>query len=99
MAGEEAKTVENPEEEELFNDSDSMMGMLQEWIRTQAPWWATSFTIHMVGLSTLLLFGRFAANVVNNESGGRPRMIASMACWMSSGRGSAAGAMRALLIL
>ena len=67
MAGEEAKAAENPEEEVLVDDSDSMMGMLREWIRTQAPWWAVSFTIHMVLLAALLLFGRFAATKSNDE--------------------------------
>ena len=70
MGGEEtkavkaqAKAVEQPEEvvEEL-DDSDSMMGMLREWMRNQAPWWAMSFTVHMVLLSSLLLLGRFAAD-------------------------------------
>ncbi len=67
MAGEEAKTVENPEEEEFLDDSDSMMGMLKEWIRTQAPWWAVSFTVHMIGLASLLLLGRFAGQRANDE--------------------------------
>jgi hypothetical protein len=67
MAGEEAQAVENPEEEQFFDDSDSMMGMLSEWIRTQAPWWAVSFTVHMVGLASLLLLGRFAGQKANDE--------------------------------
>ena len=67
MAGEEAKAVENPEEEELLDGSESMMGMLQDWIRTQAPWWAVSFTVHMVALASLLLLGRLAGQKTNDE--------------------------------
>ena len=35
--------------------------------RTQAPWWAVSFTVHMVGLASLLLLGRFAGQRANDE--------------------------------
>ncbi len=58
MAGEETKAAEVAEDPELLEDDDSLMGQIKEWVRTQAPWWATSFTIHMVALSTLLLLGR-----------------------------------------
>lgn len=58
MAGEEARnSVEQPEEEEYLDGS--LMADIQEWIRTAAPWWAISFTVHMVLLSSLLLMGRF----------------------------------------
>ncbi len=60
MAGEEARnSVEQPEEDEYLEGS--MMADIQEWIRTAAPWWAISFTVHMVLLSSLLLLGRFVA--------------------------------------
>ncbi len=59
----QVKAVEQPEEVvDEFDDSDSMMGMLTEWMRYQAPWWAMSFTVHMILLSSLLLMGRFAAD-------------------------------------
>ncbi len=52
-----AKAAENPEAEEELIDDDSLMGQIQEWIRTQAPWWATSFTIHMVALFDVAVIG------------------------------------------
>ena len=57
MAGEETKAAEVAEDPELLEDDDSLMGQIKDWVRTQAPWWATSFTVHMVALSTLLLLG------------------------------------------
>src|SRR5580704_11205353 len=36
---------------------DSLLAQVQDWIRNQAPWWATSFMLHMFALSTLLLIG------------------------------------------
>src|SRR5258708_2621989 len=67
MAGEEAKAVENPEGEEFPDDSDSLIGRLREWISAQAPWWAVSLTVHMVGLASLLLLGRLAGQKTNDE--------------------------------
>jgi len=58
MAAEQTKPAEVAEEPELLEDDDSLLGQIKEWVRTQAPWWATSFTVHMVALSTLLLLGR-----------------------------------------
>ena len=72
MAGEEAKevkaqlkaqakAVEQPQEgAEEIDDSDSMSGALSEWMREQAPWWAMSFTVHMVVLAVLfVVLGHF----------------------------------------
>jgi hypothetical protein len=69
-----AKAAENPEAEEELIDDDSLMGQIQEWIRTQAPWWATSFTIHMVALSTLLLLGNL---IVPNQHEDAPAFEAA----------------------
>src|SRR5436305_5225351 len=55
----QAKAVEQPEEvvEEL---DGSTMGALSEWMREQAPWWAMSFTVHMVVLAILfVVLGHF----------------------------------------
>src|SRR5579862_9550332 len=68
MAGEETKAAEVAEDPELLEDDDSLMGQIKDWVRTQAPWWATSFTIHMVALSTLLLLGRVIAPKQEGES-------------------------------
>ncbi len=58
MAAEDAKSVEEPEEVEVYDD-DSLMGQVRQWIRMYAAYWGMSFTFHMVGLSLLLLvFGR-----------------------------------------
>lgn len=66
MAGEDAKKVaEEPEEEEVLDGS--FMADIQEWIRTAAPWWAISFTVHMVLLSSLLLLGRFVNPKVEGD--------------------------------
>ncbi len=45
------------EQEEEFDDSDTVTGMLKEWMRTQAPWWAMSFTVHMIVFALILVFG------------------------------------------
>ncbi|HEV2972147.1 MAG TPA: prenyltransferase/squalene oxidase repeat-containing protein [Pirellulales bacterium] len=66
MAGEDARAVETTDEV-FHDDSDSVLGMLSEWIRTQAPWWAVSFTVHMVALASLLLLGKFAGQKPNDE--------------------------------
>ena len=67
MAGEEAKkVVEEPEDEEVLEGS--LFADIQEWIRTAAPWWAISFTVHMVLLSSLLLLGRFVAPKVEGDA-------------------------------
>jgi len=63
----EAKAVEIPEEELLIEDSDSMGAILREWIRTQAPWWAVSFTVHMVLLASLLLLGSLASSKIADD--------------------------------
>jgi Prenyltransferase and squalene oxidase repeat len=60
----EAKAVDIPEEELLREDSDSMGAILRDWIRTQAPWWAVSFTVHMVLLASLLLLGSLASSKI-----------------------------------
>ncbi len=63
----EAQTVAVPDEELLVEDSDSMGAILREWIRTQAPWWAVSFTVHMVLLASLLLLGSLASSRVADD--------------------------------
>ena len=40
------------------HDEDSLLKQLEQWIRERAPWWVSSFTVHMLGLSVLLLLGR-----------------------------------------
>ena len=69
MAGEEAKkVVEEPEEEEAVEGS--LSADIQEWIRTAAPWWAISFTVHMVLLSSLLLLGKFLPPKIEGDAPG-----------------------------
>ena len=67
MAGEDAKkVVEEPEDEEAVEGS--LSADIQEWIRTAAPWWAISFTVHMVLLSSLLLLGKFLPPTVEGDA-------------------------------
>lgn len=67
MAGEDAKkVVEEPEDEEAVEGS--LSADIQEWIRTAAPWWAISFTVHMVLLSSLLLLGKFLPQKIEGDA-------------------------------
>jgi hypothetical protein len=67
MAGEDAKkVVEEPVDEEAAEGS--LSADIQEWIRTAAPWWAISFTVHMVLLASLLLLGRFLPDKIEGEA-------------------------------
>ncbi len=66
MAAEEAKAVEQPEEE-ILGDDDSLMGQVRTWIRLYAAWWGISFTFHMLLLSTLLLIPTAVADKSGDE--------------------------------
>ena len=52
-----AEAVDNPEileEEDQFQE-ESMGERFMDWIRNEVVWYAGSFAVHLVGLSTLLL--------------------------------------------
>ena len=38
---------------------------IQDWVKTQGVWWATSVTAHAVGISALLLLGSYAAEIID----------------------------------
>jgi hypothetical protein len=38
---------------------------IQDWVKTQGVWWATSVTAHAVGISALLLLGTYAAEIID----------------------------------
>ncbi len=50
------------EAEIIHPEHESVLDSLRDWMRTQFPWWAISFTVHTVALAALLLLGRFATS-------------------------------------
>ncbi len=51
------KSADEKELAPVYDDA-SLVAQVQDWVRNQAPWWATSFMLHMLALSLLLLIGR-----------------------------------------
>jgi hypothetical protein len=60
MAEQEVNAAVPAEEEELYQDDDSLGARFMDWVRTELVWYAGSFTFHLLGLSLLLLMGNFA---------------------------------------
>ncbi len=51
----------------LDGAEESTLWQVRQWLRDRFPWWATSLTVHVVGLSLLLLVGGTAALVADQE--------------------------------
>ena len=67
-----AEAANNPEpvaEEELCQ-GDSLAERFMEWVRTEAIWYAGSFTFHLLLLSSLLLLGNVAARAIQGDGPG-----------------------------
>jgi hypothetical protein len=65
-----AEEVVNPNavaEEEQYED-DSLGARFMDWVRTELIWYAGSFTVHLLGLSLLLLMGNFTTGVIIGDA-------------------------------
>ena len=63
-----AAPVIDESEDELYEDDDSLVGRFMEWVRTELVWYAGSFTVHLLGLSLLLLMGNFASKTIVGDA-------------------------------
>ena len=57
-AADQATAAPADDGEMLVVPSESLFEELRQWFRRQFPWWASSATLHFVGLCVLLLIGR-----------------------------------------
>jgi hypothetical protein len=61
------KSADETEPAPVYDDA-SLVAQVQDWIRNQAPWWATSFMLHMFALSMLLLIGRAIVSTPKDDA-------------------------------
>jgi hypothetical protein len=64
-----AKEIDNPElvDEEELDQEDTLGERFMDWVRTELVWYAGSFTFHLLLISSLMLFGTRASEVVVHD--------------------------------